>query len=79
MGGKTQDVANQGMKKCCLYQGSDRKRFLICTSDQECPKLNDGSTLVGSWNVGSCDECRIISETTSSRLPKHASDDPPKH
>lgn len=77
MGGKTQEVADQN-KRCCLYKRGD-KRYLICTSDTNCPKIDDGSKLIGSWGVGSCDDCRIISETASSRVSKHASGDSPKH
>lgn len=76
MGGKTQQTAESG-KRCCLFRRGT-ERYLICTSDQNCPEIGDGSKLIGSWGVASCDDCRII-ETTSSRLPKDASDDPPKH
>ncbi len=50
------------MPKCCYYERTNGERYTLCTSDENCPTI-DGDTLIGSWGVTSCDECRTSEST----------------
>ena len=47
------------MPKCCYYLDGDGDERLICTTDEDCPKI-PGWTFQAYWGVGDCEDCDII-------------------